>query len=101
MTGALGCSITGLGAVGWIIVRRGLAVVDARHLPRQLLEAWSRVARNEDLGLVAMPRQRDIAGRRSPVLGMIEIGLVEGAALSFVDRAGIAMSEFLELLGVK
>ena len=57
--------------------------------------------RDEQLGLVAMPRQRDIARRRAPVLRMIEIGLVERAALALVDRAGIAVPKILELGGVE
>ena len=82
-------------------MRGGLAIVDARHLAGQFLEVGSRVACDKDLGLVAMPGQRDIARRRSPVFGMIEIGLVERAALAFVDRAGIAVPELFELLGVE
>ena len=82
-------------------MRRGLAVVDARHLAGEFLQIGGGVARDEHLGLVAMTRQGHIARRRSPVLRMIEVGLVEGAALALIDRTGVAVPKFLELRGVE
>src|SRR5271154_2635359 len=43
-----------------------------------------------------MPRQRHVTRRPSPMCGMIEIGLVDRAALAFVNRAGIAVPKILE-----
>ena len=81
--------------------RRGAPVVDAPHLARKLLHICRRVAGNEQRRIVAMPGKRDVARRRTPVFRMIEIGLIERAPLPAVDRAGIAVTEFVERLGIE
>src|SRR6185295_16739890 len=82
-------------------MRGGLTIIDARHLTGQFLQVRSRIARDKDFGVVAVPGQRNIARRRSPMLRMVEISLIERPALALVDRAGISVPEVLELLGVK
>ena len=81
--------------------RGGARLVGARHLPGQLLDILRRVARDEQLGFVLMPGQRDIGRRAAPVFGMIEIDLIEGVALALVDRAGIAVAEMIEIRRVE
>ena len=77
-------------------MRGGAALVHSRHLPGELLEVGRRVGGDEQLGLVAVPRQRDIARGRAPMLGVIQVRLIEGPPLPFVDRAGIAVPKILE-----
>ena len=70
--------------------------------PRLALRARvERIRGDEDLGLIAVPGQRDIARRRAPMLRMIEIGLIERPPLPAIDRAGIAVAECLKSVGVE
>ena len=85
-----------------MIKHRGrAAIIDAGYLPGKLLHVRRRVSCNEQLGFVAMPGQGNVARGRTPMLGMIEIGLVERAALAAIDRAGIAVPELLKLSGIE
>ena len=76
-------------------------VFNAGHLARKLVDVGRRVARHEKLDLVPVPGQRNVARRRAPVFRVIEIGLVEGAALPSVNRAGVAVAELIELAASK
>lgn len=82
-------------------LRRGAALVDASHLPGELLGVLRGIARDKQRGLVAVPGQSDVAGRRSPVLGVIEVGLIERFPLPPVNRTSVAVPKFLELGGVE
>src|ERR1700719_4613105 len=61
---------------GLVEMRGGAALVHSRHLPGELLEVGRRVGGDEQLGLVAVPRQRDIARGRAPMLGVIQVRLI-------------------------
>src|SRR5262249_47921222 len=63
----------------------------------KLLEIRGRVAGNEELCLIAMARKRNISRRCPPVLRMIEIGLIERTALSFIDGPGIAETKVTKI----
>ena len=77
-------------------------IIYARHLPGKLLSGLRRRHRKQNSSALSRCRVKsDIACRSSPMLGMIEIGLVERAALHLVDRAGVAVPEILECLGVE
>ena len=82
-----------------IKLRRGAAIIDPRHLPRELAEIARRLGRDKQRYVVAMPGQRDIARGAAPMLAVIEVGLVERAPLPFVDRPGIAVPELAEFAG--
>ena len=94
------------GEIGWrprlrvlldMELRGRAAIVDPRHLPGEAAEIARRLGRDKQRDVLAMPGQRDIAGGVAPVLAVVEVGLVERAPLPFVDRAGIAVPEFVEL----
>lgn len=69
----------------------------ARHLPGELHRAPRSFARDEHLCRFPLPGQRHIAGRRPPVVRVIEVCLVQRAALALVDRPGVAVPEPVEL----
>src|SRR5690348_11310787 len=48
-----------------------------------------------------MPGQGDVARRRAPMLRMVEISLIEGAALAAIDRPGVAVAELVEIRRVE
>jgi hypothetical protein len=100
-SGILGRCLPGVIATGLIIVGGGFSVIDSRHLSRQFFQIGRGVARDKHLSFVAVPRQGDIARCRTPVLRMIEVGLIEGASLAFVNRARIAMPEILKFSGIE
>src|ERR1019366_6945049 len=76
--------------------RRGFHLA-ARHLPGELFWITRGLPRDKNRRGLTLPRQRDIARRLPPMLGVVEIGVVEGLALAFVDRAGIAVPKTVEL----
>ena len=84
----------------WVLLcmelRGCAAIVDPGHLPGEPAEIGSRLGRDKQRDVFAMPGQRDIARRVAPVLAVVEVGLVERAPLPFVDRPGIAVPEFVE-----
>jgi len=69
-------------------LRRGTPVVHARHLPGELVEVRGGLSRHEHGGVLARTGQGHVARSAAHVPGMIEIGLVQRAALALVDRAG-------------
>jgi hypothetical protein len=74
---------------------RGLDL-PARHLPRELSGVARRLAGDKHLRALPLPGQRDIARRPAPMLGVVEIGVVQGLALPLVDRPGVTMPEARE-----
>ena len=76
---------------------RGGLDLAARHLPGEFACVAGGLPRDKHLRTVTLPRQRDIARRPAPMMGVIEVGVVEGLALALVDRPGIAVPEAREL----
>jgi hypothetical protein len=75
-------------------------VVYARHLSGELIEVSSRLSRYKHGGVLAVTGQGHIARCAAHVPRMVEIGLVQRAALPLVDRASVTVSETVELTGL-
>ena len=85
-----------LGVVLCVELRGGAAIIDARHLPRQLAEVARRLGCDKERNVLAMPGERHIARGAAPMRAVVEVGLVERAPLPFVDRPRIAVAEPVE-----
>ena len=76
------------------------ALISPRAICRARCSAFARrFPRHEHLRALALPGQRHVARRRTPVMRVVEVGVVQGPALPLVDRPGIAVPEPVEFGG--
>ncbi len=76
---------------------RGRLDLGAPDLPGELTDVPRRLHRREHFCALPLAGQRHIARSRPPMLGVKQVGVVEGLALALVDRPGIAVPEAGEL----